>query len=287
MDKVFRNSSLQGVGLGLRSCHYPYIETESPRVSWFEVLSDNYLHEGGPSLNHLERIRACYPITLHGVGMSLGSTDPLNQSYLKKLKSLISSVQPILVSDHLCWTSLSGRYFHELLPLPYTEEAVLHVAKRIQQVQDFLGQRIMIENVSTYLNFTHSTMSEWEFLQAVTNEADALILLDINNIYVSAYNNNFHPETYLTCLSKARVAQFHLAGFEDHGSHLLDTHGTTIHPPVWELYKKALIHFGSVPTLIEWDNHIPDFPDLLNEANKAQKIMDNHIETTRFTETIC
>lgn len=286
MDKVFSNPILQGVGLGLRSCHYPYIEEKNPRVPWFEVLSDNYLYDGGPSLSHLEHIRASYPITLHGIGMSLGSTDPLNQSYLKKLKSLIHAVQPLLVSDHLCWTSLSGRYFHELLPLPYTDEAVHHVAKRIQQVQDFLGRRIMIENVSTYLNFTHSTMAEWEFIQAVAEEADSLILLDINNIYVSAYNNNFDAKTYLSYLSPERIAQFHLAGYEDKGTHLLDTHGSSIHQPVWKLYEEALVHFGNVPTLIEWDNQIPTFTDLLKEANKAKQLMDAYADTTRIANPI-
>jgi uncharacterized protein (UPF0276 family) len=287
MDKIFKHPSLHGVGIGLRSCHYPYIEAEYPKVPWFEVLSDNYLNNGGHSLFHLEKIRSSYPVSLHGVGMSLGSTDPLDQTYLQKLKSLIQSIDPIIVSDHLCWTSFSGNYFHELLPLPYTEEAVKHLANRIRQVQDFLGQRIMIENVSTYLNYTHSTLSEWEFLSAVATQADTLILLDINNIYVSAHNNQFNAEDYLKGVPAERVTQFHLAGFEDHGTHLLDTHGTPIQSCVWDLYKQALHHLGPVPTLIERDNNIPDFPELLGEANLAKKIMDAHVVTTRITETIC
>ena len=271
--------TLQGIGIGLRSCHYSYIETELPNVSWFEVLTDNYLCAGGPSLFHLEKIRASYPMTLHGIGMSLGSTDPLNQSYLQKLKSLINRIAPLLVSDHLCWTSFSGKYFHELLPLPYTEEALLHVASRIQQVQDFLGQRIMIENVSSYLTYTHSTMNEWEFLQAVAEKADCLILLDINNIYVSTQNNDLNPTDYLTGLAPNRIAQLHLAGFEDHDTHLLDTHSTSISPSVWDLYKQALRQFGPIPTVIERDNHIPDFLTLQQEAEYAQKIMEHYAIT--------
>jgi uncharacterized protein (UPF0276 family) len=287
MDKVFENPLLSGVGIGLRACHYPFIETHQPKVPWFEVLSDNYFSKGGTSLFHLEKIRAAYPVTLHGVGMSLGSTDPLNPTYLKKLKTLIQRIDPLLVSDHLCWTSFAGNYFHELLPLPYTEEAVNHVAQRIQQVQDFLGQRIMIENVSTYLNFTHSTLNEWEFLQAVVDKADALILLDINNIFVSAHNNHFDPMQYLRGLSPTRIAQFHLAGFEDEGTHLLDTHGAPISDAVWELFKVALTFFGAVPTIIERDNNIPDFPELQNEANIAEEWIKNYVNATRTAEAIC
>lgn len=288
MSRLFENPQLQGVGVGLRPCHYPYIETEHPPIPWFEILSDNYLRPGGASLMHLEKIRTHYPITLHGVGMSLGSTDPLNYDYLKKLKSLMQRTQPLLVSDHLCWTSLGNHYFHELLPLPYTDEAVNHVAKRIREIQDFLGQRIMIENVSTYLNFTHSTLTEWEFLQAVADEADALILLDINNIYVSAHNNHFNPEHYLQGLSSRRIAQFHLAGFEDKGTYFLDTHGATIHLPVWDLYKKALSLFGSIPTIIERDNHIPHFSELMNEVDIAKQMMEPYdTHSQRITEKIC
>lgn len=265
-----------GVGVGLRSSHYPHIEAEYPDIPWFEVLSDNYLCDGGPSLSHLEKIRDSYPITLHGVGMSLGSTTPLNQHYLTKLKFLIQRVEPLLISDHLCWTSLNNQHFHELLPLPYTEEAIHHVAKRIREVQDFLEQRIMIENVSSYLSFKHSTLTEWEFLQAIAQEADCLILLDINNIYVSAKNNGFNPYDYLTGLTTDRIAQFHLAGFEDHGNYLLDTHSAPICPEVADLFTAALKQFGAVPTIIEWDKQIPDFSQLQREANMAQKLMDEY-----------
>ncbi len=267
----------EGVGVGLRSCHYPYIKTVNPAIPWFEVLSDNYLCDGGPSLYHLEEIRDAYPISLHGVGMSLGSTTILNQHYLKKLKSLIRSVKPLIVSDHLCWTSLGNQNFHELLPLPYTEEAIEHVANRIQVVQDFLGQRIMIENISSYLSFEHSTLSEWEFLQAVAEKADCLILLDINNIYVTAKNNNFNPYDYLKGLTTDRIAQFHLAGFEDYGSYLLDTHSTSICSEVLDLFAGALKKFGPVPTIIEWDKNIPNFEQLQQEAVMVKKIMEEYV----------
>lgn len=264
------------VGVGLRACHYAYIESEKPKISWFEVLSDNYFCESGPSMDHLDKIRASYPVSLHGVGMSLGSTDPLNFNYLSKLKALIKRVNPLSVSDHLCWTSLAGQYFHELLPLPYTEEAVKHTAERIRAAQHYLERQIMIENVSSYLSFKHSTMKEWEFLQAIADEADCLILLDINNIYVSAQNNNFSADEYLKGMNPKRIAQFHLGGFEDKGSHLLDSHGAAIHQPVWELYKSALENFGRIPTIIEWDNQVPNFSELLSEANQAKIFMDKY-----------
>lgn len=286
MSKLYEHPQLHSVGLGLRSCHYSDIESEHPQVPFFEILADNYLCEGGPGLFHLDAIRSYYPVTLHSVGMSLGSTDPLNLDYLKKLKSLAQRINPLLISDHLCWTSFGENYFHELLPLPYTEEAVHHVASRIRHVQDFLQQRIMIENVSTYLNFTHSTLSEWEFLTAVAEEADALILLDINNIYVSACNNSLDPNLYLKNLPKRRIAQFHLAGFEDQGTHLLDTHGAPIHTPVWTLFQTALNYFGEVATSIEWDNNIPSFFELQQEAQKAKQMMEQYAKSTRIAETI-
>ncbi len=269
-----------GVGVGLRSCHYSYIEAEHPKIPFFEVVSDNYFCEGGPSLFHLEKIRSLYPVTLHGVGMSLGSSDPLNRDYLSKLKSLIRFTEPLMVSDHLCWTSFEGQYFHELLPLPYTEEAVMHVAGRIREVQDYLEMPIMIENVSSYLSFTHSYLTEWDFLQTVAEEADCFILLDINNIYVSAQNNGFNPHDYLQGLSTQRIAQFHLAGFEDRGTHLLDTHSAPVNPSVTHLFTTALNKFGPLPTVIEWDNHIPNFIQLQQEAYQAQKWVENYVATT-------
>ncbi len=266
----------KGIGIGLRSCHYPYIEKNKPKVDWFEVLADNYLGQGDSSLYHLDSICASYPVTLHCVGMSLGSTDPVNLTYLRKLKKLIYRVQPLKISDHLCWSSFNGQFFHELLPLPYTEESVLHVSQRIKIIQDFLEQQIMIENVSSYLSFKHSSLTEWEFLKAVADEANCQILLDINNIYVSAKNNHFNPFDYLHELfSNHRIAQFHLGGYQDQGTHLLDTHGAYIQNPVWELFAEAVHQFGFIPTAIEWDNHIPHFSDLMNEALRAKKIIEN------------
>lgn len=266
-----------GVGVGLRACHYAHIEAEQPSVPWFEVLSDNYLNQCGPSLYHLEKICETYPVTLHGVGMSLGSTDPLNQTYLNKIKNLSKRINPLLISDHLCWTSLGGHYFHELLPLPFTDEAVMHVVERIQQVQDCLGQRIMIENVSSYLHYSQSIFTEWEFLQTIADLSDCLILLDINNIYVSAFNNNFDPDNYINGLKTNRVAQFHLAGYSDRETYLLDSHSAPVHHPVWNLFEKAITKFGSLPTIIEWDNHIPNFQRLHKEAQHAQSLMDKYV----------
>jgi uncharacterized protein (UPF0276 family) len=276
MNKTMKTILPNDIGFGLRSCHYAHIEGEKPAVSWFEILTDNYLALNGPSKFHLEKICERYPVTLHGVGMSLGSTDPLNFVYLKKLKSLIEFTQPLMVSDHLCWTSFDGHYFHELLPLPYTDEAVKHTAQRIQQVQEFLGRPIMIENVSNYLRYTHSVLKEWEFLQAVADTADCLILLDVNNIYVSAHNNQFRAEDYIENLAPERVTQFHLAGYTTHENYLLDSHGAAIHAPVWELYKKALKKFGAIATSIEWDNNIPDFSQLQQEADIAKKLMESY-----------
>lgn len=266
MDKI------TGTGLGLRPCHYSYIEKERPKIPWFEALSDNYLHHHGPGLMHLEKIRNLYPMTFHGVGMSLGSTDPLNLDYLTQLKKLITRFEPTLVSDHLCWISFGGQYFHELLPLPYTTEAVVHSAKRIQQVQDFLERQILIENVSSYLSFEENEMTEWQFLQNVSEESDCLILLDINNIYVSATNNGWNPHEYLDALSTHRIAEFHLAGFLQQENFLLDNHGSSIDNNVWELFQFALKKFGKIPTLIERDNNIPSFEILMAEAEQANRI---------------
>lgn len=264
------------VGIGLRPCHFDYIEKNQPKVAFFEVLSDNYLEPSGSRLFHLEKICSTYPVTLHGVGMSLGSTDALNFHYLKKLKSLIEFTSPLLVSDHLSWSSFDNKYFHELLPLPYTEETVLHVIQRIQCVQDFLQQQIAIENISNYLHVTYSTLTEWEFIHAVAEEANCLILLDINNIYVSAQNNKFSPENYIENMPLNRIAQFHLAGFTSHDNYLLDTHGEAIHDEVWKIFAKTMKKLGPIATVIEWDNNIPHFEILQKESRYAQKIMENY-----------
>ncbi len=264
---------IQGAGVGLRTPHYAYIEQEQPSIPWFEVLVDNYLVKGGSPLRHLELVRRDYPITFHGVGMSLGSTDPLNRDYLERLKDLVERFQPAYVSDHLCWVSAEGRYGHELFPLPYVESVVNHIVERVQCVQEFLGRSILIENVSSYLTYKISDMEEWDFLSLIAERADCEILLDINNVYVSARNHGFDPEDYILKVPVDRVRQFHLAGHEDQGTHLLDSHSHSVHDSVWELYKKTLLHLGPLPTLIEWDNNIPEFPVLYAEAAKAQGLM--------------
>lgn len=276
----FSNSKhrpISGIGLGLRSQHFSYIVEQKPPISWFEVLIDNYLNEKGPPLSYLKKIAEIYQIVFHGVGLSLGSTDSLNKDYLKKLKVVIKEFQPAYISDHLSWISLNNRYVHQLLPLPYTEETLHHVVEKIQQVQDYLGQRIVIENVSSYLNYKVSAMTEWEFLNNVSEMADCEILLDINNIYVSSKNQNFNADIYLKHLNPEKIRQFHLAGYEDHGNYLLDTHNAAITQSVWDLYKTALQLFGPVPTLIEWDSKIPEFAILKAQVEKAQQQMTLHV----------
>ena len=266
-------AAISGVGLGLRAPHFSTILETRPAVPWFEVLIDNYFCRGGQVLDRLSAVRQDYPITFHSVGMSLGSSDPLNQAYLTRLRELITVFEPVYVSDHLCWSSIDGRYLHDLLPLPYEEAVIAHVADRIQRVQDFLRRRLLLENVSSYLHYRTSVMQEWEFLLRIVERADCDILLDINNIYVSAYNHDFDPQEYLAAVPAGRVKEFHLAGYEDQGSHLLDTHGEAVHPPVWELYRQAVAAIGPVPTLVEWDNNIPAFDVLVAEGQKAEAIM--------------
>lgn len=267
---------VRDVGVGLRACHFQHIIKHLPNVPWFEALVDNYLDDAGIGLVHLETIRQHYPIALHGVGLSVGSTDPLNINYLSKVKQLKNRFAPEIISDHLCWISHERSYWHELLPLPYTQEVVNHVADRISQVQDYLQTQFALENVSSYLSYRESEMTEWEFLNAIAEQADCHILLDINNIFVNSRNHCFDPYDYLQAINIKRVKQFHLAGFTDKGDYLLDSHGEPVHPPVWALYEKALARFGRVPTLIEWDSNIPDFPRLNQEAERAQAIMDRY-----------
>ncbi|MGK2913510.1 MAG: MNIO family bufferin maturase [Porticoccaceae bacterium] len=263
-------SPIQGFGLGLRRQHYEAILAERPAVDWFEILTENYLVPGGKPLHYLDRIRAQYPMVMHGVSLSIGSSDPLNRDYLTAIKALIERIQPAWLSDHLCWTGVGGINLHDLLPLPYTEEALWHVVGRVRQVQDFLGRQILLENVSSYLTYNASLMSEWEFLSAVATEADCLILLDINNIYVSAFNHDFDPLAYLDGIPAKRVCQFHLAGHLNLGTHIIDTHDHPVIDPVWSLYREAVRRFGAVPTMIERDDNIPDLSELLAELDMAR-----------------
>lgn len=260
-----------GAGVGLRREHYAHVIETRPTVDWFEVIAENFMVAGGRPLEVLEQVRDDYPIALHGVGMSIGSTDPLNRDYLRNLNQLIKRVEPVWVSDHLCWTGIGGRNLHDLMPLPYTAEAVNHVVARIRQVEEILGRPLVIENVSSYLQFRSSELSEWEFLRAVAMEADCGILLDINNIFVSAFNHRFDPKEYIDSIPPERVVQFHLAGHSDFGSYLLDTHDHPIRPEVWDLYDYALARIGLVSTLIERDDNIPQFVELQKEVAEASK----------------
>jgi len=267
-----------GYGLGLRKEHYETVLAERPKVDWFEIISENYMVEGGKPLDYLSRIREHYPMVMHGVSMSIGSTEPLNVDYLKQLKALIKRVEPAWFSDHLCWTGVNGVNLHDLMPLPYTEEAVQHVADRVGQVQDYLGRQMLLENVSSYVSYSDSQMSEWEFLRAVTERADCLILLDINNIYVSAYNHNFDPYRYLHAIPAERVYQFHLAGHTHEDNLIIDTHDHPIADPVFDLYASAVQHFGRVSTMIERDDHIPPLAELLDELEQVRRIGENQFK---------
>jgi uncharacterized protein len=261
-----------GHGVGLRPPHYPRILDGTARVDWFEVISENFMVAGGRPLHVLERARALAPIVLHGVSMNLGGTDPLNESHLDRLDDLVRRFDPAWVSEHLCWGAFGRHYAHDLLPLPYTEEALQQVVDRIRHVQDRLGRRILIENVSSYVTFSHSVMPEWTFLGAVARDADCGILLDVNNVYVSAVNHGFSPYDYLAGLPLDRIGQIHLAGHTDAGTHLVDTHDHPVPAPVWAVYRDAVRRFGPVPTLVEWDDHIPSFEELVAEAERARTI---------------
>lgn len=267
-----------GYGLGLRKEHYADVLATRPQVDWFEIISENYMVEGGKPLDYLTRIRAHYPMVMHGVSMSIGSSEPLNRDYLKQLKALIKRVEPAWFSDHLCWTGVEGINLHDLMPLPYTEEAVQHVADRITQVQDYLGRQMLLENVSSYVSYTDSQLSEWDFLREVAARADCLILLDINNIYVSAFNHNFDPYAYLLAMPSERVYQFHLAGHTHENNLIIDTHDHPIADPVFELYAAAVQHFGQVSTMIERDDHIPPLAELLDELEQVRRIGEHHLE---------
>lgn len=261
-----------GFGLGLRKEHYQAILQTEPDVDWFEILTENYLVPGGKPLYYLDQIREKYPLVMHGVSLSIGNSDPLNFDYLQQVKNLSERINARWLSDHLCWTGTNGTNAHDLLPLPYTEEVISHVAGRIRQVQDFLGRRILIENVSSYISYQQSEMNEWEFLTEVAHRADCLLLLDINNIYVSAINHEFDPEDYLSAIPDERVQQHHLAGHSDYGDYIIDTHDMPVCEPVWDLYAKATEYYSDVSFMIERDANIPALDVLLQELNRARSI---------------
>ncbi|MDQ8039880.1 MAG: DUF692 domain-containing protein [Rickettsiella sp.] len=261
-----------GFGLGLRAQHFSNILETRPDIDWFEVITEDYLVSGGRPLYYLNRIREFYPLVMHGVSLSIGSCDPINFDYLKKVKALASSIKPIWISDHLCWTGVNGLNLHDLLPLPYTEEALKHVVERVKRVQDFLGQQILLENVSSYIEYQVSKMKEWDFLTAIAEQADCFILLDINNIYVSAVNHHFDPLKYLNNIPIHRVQQFHLAGHKNFDNYIIDTHDAPIIESVWSLYAAAVRRFGKISTMIERDDNIPELPELLAELQQAKQI---------------
>ena len=273
-DKHDNSRPYLGYGLGLRKEHYDSVLKERPALDWFEIISENYMVDGGKPLDFLTRIREHYPMVMHGVSMSIGSVEPLDFNYLKRLKALINRVQPAWFSDHLCWTGVHGINLHDLMPLPYTEEAIQHVADRISRVQDYIGRQMLLENVSSYVSYSDSQVSEWEFLCAVAERADCLILLDINNIYVSAFNHNFDPHEYLSAIPGERIYQFHLAGHTQEDNLIIDTHDHPIADPVYDLYAAAVQRFGRVSTMIERDDHIPPLKELLAELDQVRQIAE-------------
>jgi hypothetical protein len=272
------SNPIRGCGIGLRFQHIDQILAEKLPIPWLEILSDNYLKPGSVQQDYALEIAKHYPVTLHGVGMSLGATEPFNPEYFKRLKTLADQLQPAWISDHLCWTSAHGFVSHDLLPLPYTEATIQHVSKRIREAQERLERQLVIENVSSYLQYQQSTLTEWEFISAVAEEADCKILLDVNNIYVSAFNHDFDPCKYIDSIPVERVQQFHLAGYEDKGTHLLDTHGAAVSEAVWGLYTLAIQRFGALPTLIEWDNNIPALDVVLAETQRAREVQKYALE---------
>ena len=275
--QAFRDKKIVcGVGVGLRSVHYDHVLSRRPAVPWFEVISENYMglrgDQGGRPLEILEEARRNYPIVLHGVSLNIGSADPLDKNYLTALKRLADRIDSPHVTDHLCWTGVKGQNLHDLLPLPYTAEGLNLISSRAAQIQDILGRPFALENPSTYLAFRHSQMPEWEFLAEAARQAGCGILLDINNVYVSAKNHGFDPVEYLRNIPADSVIQMHLAGYSHCGNLLIDTHDHPVSDPVWELYGEAVRLFGDVPTLIEWDDKIPPFGVLEKEAARAEKI---------------
>jgi uncharacterized protein (UPF0276 family) len=259
-----------GFGLGLRPDHYDTILSERPSVGFFEALTENYLVPGGKALHYLERIRANYLIVLHGVSLSIGSTEPLNHEYLRLLKGLSRRIQAPWISDHLCWTGTEGVNLHDLMPMPYTEEALTHLVPRIDEIQEFLGERILLENVSSYVGYRSSEMSEWEFLSELSRRSDCLLLLDVNNVYVNSVNHHFDPDAFIRGVPRQRVAQIHLAGHERQDTFIIDTHDAPIADAVWQLYQSACKRFGPVSTMIERDANIPPLEELLEELALAQ-----------------
>jgi hypothetical protein len=263
-----------GFGLGLRPQHYPAILDGTPGIDWFEILSENYMVDGGRPLAKLMAIRARYPMVMHGVSLSIGSTDPLNMDYLAKLKALAERVEPAIISDHLCWTGIAGLNMHDLLPLPLTEEALAHVSSRVDRVQSFLGRAIALENASTYVTFAQDAIPEWEFLAEIARRTGCRLLLDVNNVYVSAFNHGFRATDYIDAIPRDAVAYIHLAGHEHNKTYIIDTHDHPVVEDVWQLYAHAIRRLGPVATMVERDDKIPPLEELTAELAHARKVAE-------------
>jgi len=272
-----------GLGVGLRSKHFHHLLHQPLQVDWFEIISENYIDDYGFARHVLEHLRAQVPVVMHGVSLSIGSTDPLNMDYLAKLKKLAAEIQPRWISDHLCWTGVLGANSHDLLPMPLTESSLQHVAGRVQRVQDYLGRPLVLENPSTYLEFKANEMQEWEFLSRLATVTGCGLLLDVNNVFVSAHNHGYSAEQYIRNLPHHHIVQMHIAGPTDYGDMLVDTHDKPVPAPVWELYRLAHELTGGVSTLLEWDASIPDYPELVDELFKAKKVLMGDTPATPVT----
>lgn len=263
---------IQGYGLGLRVEHYNDFVSAPQRVDWLEIISENYMVDGGKPLHFLDRIRQDYPMVMHGVSLSFGSTDPLDTDYLQKLKALVKRVEPAWVSDHLCWTGTNALNLHDLMPLPYTEETLHHLVPRVGQMQDLLGCPFLIENVSSYVGYRADEMTEWEFIGELVARSGCELLLDVNNVYVSSVNHGFDPQIFIDAMPAAAVRQIHLAGHEDHGNYIIDTHDHPICDAVWDLYAYTVRRLGAVPTMIERDDNIPSLDELIAELDAVRRV---------------
>jgi uncharacterized protein len=268
-----------GLGLGLRNLHFDHILSEWPAVDWFEAISENFMDSGGRPRAVIRQVAERYPLVLHGVSLSIGSTDKLNFEYLRRLKQLAAEVKPAWIGDHLCWTGVLGLNSHDLLPMPLTEQALTHVAGRVRQVQDYLERPLILENPSTYARFSQSTMEEPEFLRRLTDETGCFLLLDVNNVYVSCFNAATDPVSYIHDFPCDRVVQIHLAGHQHCGTHIIDTHDRPVRHAVWELYRLAYARTGGAATLLEWDGNIPPFADCHAELLKAKRYAGGRNDT--------
>jgi len=271
-ELVISCGSISQCGVGLREPHLEYILQSNPEVDWFELLTDNYMQTNGPLLRQIDQVRADYPMTFHGVGMSLGSVEPLDKTYLRSLRQLMERYQPEWVSDHIAFTHIGEKYFHDLLPMPYNDEALAHLVQRIIEVQDFLGTTLLVENVSSYLQYRDSTIAEADFIAELLSRTDCKLLLDINNVYVNSINHGFNAREYLAKIPYDKVGEIHLGGYDDRGDYLLDAHNNEVTPPVWQLYAEVMQFNQDIPTLIEWDNDLPDFKLLQRQADLANEI---------------